>query len=77
MLSVIPIVIAAVVLHTSAPEPATLPASLEFIKPVGYIVLVPGVALWLTGVTQLLIQFPKGKLITTGVYGVCRNPIYL
>lgn len=25
---------------------------------------------------QLLSGFPKGKLVTTGAYGVCRNPIY-
>jgi protein-S-isoprenylcysteine O-methyltransferase Ste14 len=76
MFSVLPSTIAAVLLHRSAPELASLPASLDFIKPVGYILLVPGIALWLTGVAQLLIQFPKGKLITTGAYGVCRNPIY-
>jgi protein-S-isoprenylcysteine O-methyltransferase Ste14 len=27
-------------------------------------------------VIQLLTGFPKGKLITTGAYGLCRNPIY-
>ena len=25
---------------------------------------------------QLLTGFPKGKLVTTGAYGVVRNPIY-
>ena len=27
-------------------------------------------------VIQLLAGFPKGKLVTTGAYGVVRNPIY-
>ncbi len=76
MLSSFPFVIVAVVIHTSAPQLASLPEALVFIKPVGYILLVPGIAFWLTAVAQLLIEFPRGRLITTGAYGVCRNPIY-
>jgi protein-S-isoprenylcysteine O-methyltransferase Ste14 len=43
---------------------------------VGYVFLVPGLALWGTAMVQLLTGFPKGKLVTTGAYGVVRNPIY-
>jgi protein-S-isoprenylcysteine O-methyltransferase Ste14 len=32
--------------------------------------------LWGTAVVQLLTGFPKGELVTTGAYGVVRNPIY-
>lgn len=76
MLSACPFIIVAVVIHTSAPQVASLPPALDFIKPVGYIIILPGITLWLTGVVQLLIWFPRGKLITTGAYGVSRNPIY-
>ncbi|MCC6526301.1 MAG: isoprenylcysteine carboxylmethyltransferase family protein [Polyangiaceae bacterium] len=38
--------------------------------------LVPGLILWTAAVIQLLTGFPKGKLVTTGAYGVVRNPIY-
>jgi protein-S-isoprenylcysteine O-methyltransferase Ste14 len=38
--------------------------------------VVPGIALWLTAVVQLLEGFPRGRLVTRGAYGVCRNPIY-
>ena len=76
MLAAFPFIIAAVAIHISASQVASLPAAMDFVKPVGYILLFPGVALWITAVVQLLIEFPKGKLITTGAYGVCRNPIY-
>jgi len=32
--------------------------------------------LWGAAVIQLMIGFSKGKLVTTGAYGVVRNPIY-
>jgi protein-S-isoprenylcysteine O-methyltransferase Ste14 len=76
MLSTLPFVVVAIAIHTSAPQVASLPAALDFIRPVGYILMLPGIALWLTAVVQLVTEFPKGKLITTGAYGVCRNPIY-
>jgi protein-S-isoprenylcysteine O-methyltransferase Ste14 len=58
------------------PQVAALPESISFIKPVGYLLLLPGLILWGTAVTQLMMGFSKGKLVTTGAYGVVRNPIY-
>lgn len=55
---------------------AALPAALAFIQPVGYLFLLPGLALWGTAMVQLLTGFPQGKLVTGGAYGVVRNPIY-
>jgi len=53
-----------------------LPESISFIRPVGYLLLLPGLILWGMAIFQLLTGFPKGKLVTTGAYGVVRNPIY-
>lgn len=53
-----------------------MPESISFIKPLGYLWLLPGLVLWGSAVAQLLMGFPKGKLVTTGAYGVVRNPIY-
>ncbi len=55
---------------------AALPESIRFIKPVGYVWLPFGLILWGTAVIQLMAGFSKGKLVTTGAYGVVRNPIY-
>lgn len=76
ILFMLPSLIAAVLVHTYLPQIAALPERISFIKPVGYLLLLPGLALWGTAVIQLMTGFSKGKLVTTGAYGVVRNPIY-
>jgi protein-S-isoprenylcysteine O-methyltransferase Ste14 len=76
ILFTLPFLFAIIIVHLFFPSIAYLPDKIIFIKPVGYLFLIFGIFLWLTGVIQLLIEFPKGKLITTGAYGVVRNPIY-
>jgi protein-S-isoprenylcysteine O-methyltransferase Ste14 len=76
ILFVLPSLIAAMLIHGDLPQSATLPESISFVKPIGYLPLLLGLILWGTAVIQLMTGFPKGKLITTGAYGVVRNPIY-
>ena len=76
ILFMLPSLIAAIWVHANFPQIATLPGRFSFIKPVGYVLLVPGLILWATAVIQLLTGFSKGELVTTGAYGVVRNPIY-
>jgi protein-S-isoprenylcysteine O-methyltransferase Ste14 len=76
ILFMLPSLIAAILVNTYLPQIAALPKSIRFIKPVGYLLLVPGLTLWGAAVIQLLTGFSKGKLVTTGAYGVVRNPIY-
>ncbi len=76
ILFVLPSLIAAILVHTYLPPIAALPERISFIQPVGYLLLLPGLILWGTAVIQLLMGFSKGKLVTSGAYGVVRNPIY-
>jgi protein-S-isoprenylcysteine O-methyltransferase Ste14 len=76
MLFALPAAIAAVALHIYEPAVARLPVPPVVLTPAGIVFLILGFALWLPAVFQLLIGFPKGKLVRTGAYGVCRNPIY-
>ena len=76
ILFIIPFALAAIMLHLNLPKLVSLPQGLNVIRPVGYILLFFGIILWLSAVIQLLNGFPKGRLITTGAYGLCRNPIY-
>ena len=76
ILFMLPSLIAALVVHAYLPHVAALPEWIDWIKPVGYVLLPPGLILWGTAVIQLLTGFSKGKLVTTGAYGVVRNPIY-
>ncbi len=72
----LPSLIAAIWVHTYLPHIAALPEWLGFIRPVGYLLLLSGLILWGTAVIQLMAGFSEGKLVTTGAYGVARNPIY-
>jgi protein-S-isoprenylcysteine O-methyltransferase Ste14 len=73
---VLPCMIAAILVHIHLPHIAAMPESISLVKPVGYLLLVLGLILWGTAVFQLVTGFSKGKLVTTGAYGVVRNPIY-
>lgn len=42
----------------------------------GAALLVPGIALYAGAARALVRDFAAGKLITTGAYGLCRNPLY-
>ncbi|MBN1219506.1 MAG: isoprenylcysteine carboxylmethyltransferase family protein [Anaerolineae bacterium] len=76
ILFTLPSLTAAILVQTYFPQIAALPASISFIKPVGYLLLLLGLILWGAAVIQLVTGFAKGKLVTTGAYGVVRNPIY-
>jgi protein-S-isoprenylcysteine O-methyltransferase Ste14 len=76
ILFMLPSLAAAILVHTYLPEIAALPRAVSFLRPAGYLLLLPGLVLWGAAVLQLLTGFPKGRLVTTGAYGVVRNPIY-
>ncbi len=76
ILFMLPSLIAAMLVHAYFPQIAALPDSLNFINPVGYVLPPLGLILWGSAVIQLLTGFSRGKLVTTGAYGVVRNPLY-
>ena len=76
ILFTLPSLIAAIWVHAYLPQIAAFPNGFNPMRPVGYVLLLPGLILWGTAVIQLMVGFSKGKLVTTGAYGVARNPIY-
>lgn len=76
ILFVLPFLIASIWVHTYLPQVAALPERFSFIRPLGYLLLPIGLILWGAAVIQLMMGFSTGKLVTTGAYGVVRNPIY-
>lgn len=76
ILFMLPSLIAAILVQTYLPQVASLPSSIRMIIPLGYLLLLSGVVLWGSAVIQLMTGFSKGKLVTTGAYGIVRNPIY-
>jgi len=71
-----PALAAAVVAQALVPDLLRIPLPGPVRALLGAALLVPGVAMWATAVVQLLVAFPRGRLVTAGAYGVCRNPIY-
>jgi protein-S-isoprenylcysteine O-methyltransferase Ste14 len=43
---------------------------------IGIVLLAIGVPLWLTSVAQILVNVPKGRLITTGPFALMLHPLY-
>jgi protein-S-isoprenylcysteine O-methyltransferase Ste14 len=76
ILFMLPSLAGAILLHLYLPEVVALPKSFLLIRPLGYVLLVPGLVLWASAVIQLLIGFPQGKLVSSGAYSIVRNPIY-
>jgi protein-S-isoprenylcysteine O-methyltransferase Ste14 len=76
ILFMLPSLIVAILIQVYFPQIAALPESISFIKPIGYLMMPLGLILWGAAVIQLMTGFSKGKLVTTGAYGVVRNPIY-
>ena len=76
MLFALPVAAAAVAAHLLVPDLARMPLPRSVLTPPGAVLLILGLVMWGTAVTQLLIGFPREKLVASGAYGVCRNPIY-
>jgi len=76
ILFMLPSLMTAIWVHLYFPQIAALPESISFIQPLGYLLLLLGLILWGTALMQLLAGFSRGELVTTGAYGVVRNPIY-
>jgi protein-S-isoprenylcysteine O-methyltransferase Ste14 len=49
----------------------------RFIPWSGWILLALGIVAFITSLVQFIVNFPKGKLITSGMFAISRNPIYV
>jgi protein-S-isoprenylcysteine O-methyltransferase Ste14 len=73
----LPFVFAAIALSVWFPNIAAIPYmdSTAFTV-AGWILTAIGLITWVAAITQFARHFPKGNLVTTGLYSFSRNPIY-
>jgi CubicO group peptidase (beta-lactamase class C family)/protein-S-isoprenylcysteine O-methyltransferase Ste14 len=71
-----PALAGAILTHLFRPGLLALPWEGRFLGSMGAAMVLAGAVLWGAALGQLLSGFPRGKLVTSGAYGVCRNPIY-
>lgn len=73
----VPFLLAGIIGKILMPEFSTLPLSdrINFFFP-GLVWMIGGVIIYILAARKLIIEFPKGSLITTGVFALSRNPLY-
>jgi protein-S-isoprenylcysteine O-methyltransferase Ste14 len=77
MLRTIPLVLVAAALGIFAPKEVNIGVfDSIYTKTFGWIWLAFGIAAFIASLVQFIANFPKGKLISTGMYACSRNPIY-
>ena len=77
MLATLPVLAAAIFFEIkSAPFTEIVPGKGVEATVSGWIWLIAGIAAFVATLAQFISNFPKGELITTGMYACSRNPIY-
>jgi protein-S-isoprenylcysteine O-methyltransferase Ste14 len=77
MLITAPVLIAAIVFEIqSAPFSDIVFMKNNIVKTAGWVWLIIGIAALVASMAQFISNFPKGQLITKGMYSCSRNPIY-
>jgi protein-S-isoprenylcysteine O-methyltransferase Ste14 len=77
MLISAPLIIAAIVTEVTGSSFKEVPLlNHNYFSFAGWIWLVLGTIAFIITLVQFIVNFPKGRLITTGMFAVSRNPIY-
>jgi protein-S-isoprenylcysteine O-methyltransferase Ste14 len=73
----LPFLILAIVAGLFSPETCSFPFQYRnIIRIIGWAILALGIICYLMTIKKFLNEFSKGKLITDGIYGFSRNPLY-
>jgi protein-S-isoprenylcysteine O-methyltransferase Ste14 len=75
-LLVLPFVIGGLILNVVVPSIFDVGGPSAVLRVVSILVLIPGVAIWIWSVFLILINVPRGELITSGPYALVKHPLY-
>jgi protein-S-isoprenylcysteine O-methyltransferase Ste14 len=76
MLLVLPFVVIGVILNVAHPSLFDVGGPSEALRVLSIVALVPGVVIWIWSVVLILVNVPRGTLITSGPYALVKHPIY-
>jgi protein-S-isoprenylcysteine O-methyltransferase Ste14 len=77
MLASAPFMVAAIVFEIqSAPYFEIFPVKSDLTGLIGWVWMAIGIVAFIVTMVQFIVNFPKGKLITKGMFACSRNPIY-
>jgi protein-S-isoprenylcysteine O-methyltransferase Ste14 len=72
----LPFLIVGLILNVAYPSLFDVGGPSNILRVVSFVVLVPGVAIWLWSIILILTKVPKGELITSGPYSLVKHPLY-
>jgi protein-S-isoprenylcysteine O-methyltransferase Ste14 len=75
-LIVLPAFVVGLILSVAFPGLFAIDASMETLRLVSIVVLIPGVAIWAWSAVLILRHVPRGELITNGPYALVKHPLY-
>jgi protein-S-isoprenylcysteine O-methyltransferase Ste14 len=72
----LPFLIVGLILNVAYPSLFDVGGPPNIRRVVSFVVLVPGVAIWLWSIILILTKVPKGELITSGPNSLVKHPLY-
>ena len=76
MLLTLPFLIVGLILNILFPSFFRVGGPSAAVKVISIVLLIPGVAIWLWSVVQILTRVPRKELITDGPYALVKHPLY-
>jgi protein-S-isoprenylcysteine O-methyltransferase Ste14 len=76
VLLALPFLTVGVILNIAFPSLFGVGGPPRLLRVISIMILVPGVAVWVWSVALILIQVPRGELITAGPYALVKHPLY-
>jgi protein-S-isoprenylcysteine O-methyltransferase Ste14 len=72
----LPVIVGGLALNVAVPDLFSVGGPSPTLRTVSIVVLVPGITIWIWSVVLILMEVPRGELITGGPYRLVKHPLY-
>lgn len=76
MLFTLPFLIVGLILNIMFPSLFNVGGPSVVLVVISFVILIPGIVIWIWSVVLILIKVPQKKLITVGPYSLVKHPLY-